>query len=290
VVPSLLRWGRRDAFGGALVAAVDDIRAETDRVVAIRLKRPFPLLADALGKSGVNMPCIMPERLARTDAMSKVTDPTGSGPYRFVPGEWVPGAQVVYQKFDGYVPRPDGTPSLTAGPRTRGETSASTACASHFCVMAVPGLVWGFLCQAVFASLAVYRATFSSSLLGGRNACPGSVSPEATRWLDGDDLVQIEIDDRLEGFASGSIVRGFGQGFEPTRVLSVQRDEFGDSGIPALQSCAPAWLEPCGCLRGTGGGRIIMPLPIARLAFGTGQCLRSLWFACHVWAPWHSVT
>ncbi len=139
VVPSLLRWGRRDAFGGALVAAVDDIRAETDRVVAIRLKRPFPLLADALGKSGVNMPCIMPERLARTDAMSKVTDPTGSGPYRFVPGEWVPGAQVVYQKFDGYVPRPDGTPSLTAGPRTRGETSASTACASHFCVMAVPG-------------------------------------------------------------------------------------------------------------------------------------------------------
>src|SRR5208283_5055831 len=146
-----------------------------------------------------------------------------------------------------------------------------------FVVMAAPGLVWGFLRQAVFASLAVYRATFSSSLLGGRNACPGSVSPEATRWLDGDDLVQIEIDDRLEGFASGSIVRGFGQGFEPTRVLSVQRDEFGDSGIPALQSCAPAWLEPCGCLRGTGGGRIIMPLPIARLAFGSAQRQITLW-------------
>jgi len=117
VVPSLLRWGRRDAFGGALLAAVDEIRAEADRVVAIRLKRPFPLLADALGKSGVNMPCIMPERLARTDAMSKITDPTGSGPYRFIQGEWVPGAQVVYQKFAGYLPRPDGTPSLTAGPK-----------------------------------------------------------------------------------------------------------------------------------------------------------------------------
>jgi hypothetical protein len=110
-------------------------------------------------------------------------------------------------------------------------------------------------------------------------ACGVLVPAKAARRLDGDDLVQIEIDDRLEGFASGSIVRGFGQGFEPTRVLSVQRDEFGDSGIPALQSCAPAWLEPCGCLRGTGGGRIIMPLPIARLAFGSAQRQITLWFA-----------
>ncbi len=117
VVPSLRRWGRRDAFGSALLASVDEISAETDRVVAIRLKRPFPLLADALGKCGVNMPCIMPERLAITDAMTKVTDATGSGPYRFVPGEWVPGAQAVYRKFDAYVPRPEGTPSLTAGPK-----------------------------------------------------------------------------------------------------------------------------------------------------------------------------
>ncbi len=117
VVPSLKRWGRRDAFGSALFASVDEISAESDRVVAIRLKKPFPLLPDALGKSGVNMPCIMPERLAQTDAMTKITDPTGSGPYRFVPGEWVPGAQAVYQKFDGYQPRADGIPSLTAGPK-----------------------------------------------------------------------------------------------------------------------------------------------------------------------------
>jgi peptide/nickel transport system substrate-binding protein len=117
VVPSLTRWGKRDAFGSALMAAVDEIRADSDRVVIIRLKKPFPLLPDALGKSGVNMPCIMPERLARTDAMTKITDATGSGPYRFVPDEWMPGAHAVYRKFDGYVPRPDGSPSLTAGPK-----------------------------------------------------------------------------------------------------------------------------------------------------------------------------
>jgi peptide/nickel transport system substrate-binding protein len=117
VVPSLRRWGQRDAFGSALMARTDEIRAESDRVMAIRLKKPFPLLPDALGKSGVNMPCIMPERIANTDAMTKITDPTGSGPYRFVAGEWVPGSQAVYQKFGGYVPRGDGMASLTAGPK-----------------------------------------------------------------------------------------------------------------------------------------------------------------------------
>ena len=117
VVPSVQRWGRRDAFGSALMTAVDEISAASDTVVLIRLKAPFPLLADALGKSGVNMCCIMPERIARTDAMTKITDPTGSGPYKFIPGEWVPGSQAVYTRFDGYVPRPDGTPSLTAGPK-----------------------------------------------------------------------------------------------------------------------------------------------------------------------------
>jgi len=117
VVPSLQRWGRRDAFGSALLAQVDEISAESDRVVAIRLKQPFALLPDALGKSGVNMPCIMPERIARTDAMTKITDATGSGPYRFVAGEWMPGSHAVYQKFEGYVPRADGTPSFTAGPK-----------------------------------------------------------------------------------------------------------------------------------------------------------------------------
>ena len=41
----------------------------------------------------------------------------GSGPFRFVADERVPGARVVYERFAGYVPRADGTPSLTAGPK-----------------------------------------------------------------------------------------------------------------------------------------------------------------------------
>ncbi len=116
-VASLKRWGRRDAFGSALFAALDELSAASDKVLRFRLKYPFPLLCDALAKPTSNLPAIMPERLAMTDPYKAITEMVGSGPYRFVPGERVPGALAVYRKFDGYVPRSDGEASFTAGPR-----------------------------------------------------------------------------------------------------------------------------------------------------------------------------
>ncbi len=114
---SLRRWGRRDSFGQALMAATDELSAPDDRTLRFRLKRPFPLLADALGKTGSNMPGIMPERLARTDAFTQITEMVGSGPYRFKPDERVAGSRVVYERFAGYAPREGGTPDFTAGPK-----------------------------------------------------------------------------------------------------------------------------------------------------------------------------
>ncbi len=111
---SLARWAKRDPFGQILAERVEEWRAASDRVLEIRLKRPFPLLLDALAKPDANVPFIMPERLAQTDANSAVTEMIGSGPYRFVANEFVSGSRVVYQKFDGYVPR-DGAPSGAAG-------------------------------------------------------------------------------------------------------------------------------------------------------------------------------
>ena len=77
----------------------------------IQLTRPFPLLLDALAKPTPSVPFIMPERLARTDPMKAITEMVGSGPYRFLPGEYVSGSRVAYAKFDGYVPR-SGSPGL----------------------------------------------------------------------------------------------------------------------------------------------------------------------------------
>ncbi len=113
-VASINRWGKRDAFGQALLAATDDLSAKDDRTIVFRLKKPFPLLPDALGKTGSNMCAIMPERLAKTDAFTQVTEMVGSGPFRFKADERVPGSRVAYERFDGYQPGV-GTPSFTAG-------------------------------------------------------------------------------------------------------------------------------------------------------------------------------
>jgi peptide/nickel transport system substrate-binding protein len=116
-VTSLQRWGKRDAFGQALMAATDEISAPDDTSIRFRLKKPFPLLPDALSKFTAFVPVIMPERLAKTDAFTQVTEMVGSGPYRFVTPERMVGNQVVYEKFAGYKPREAGTPSWTAGPK-----------------------------------------------------------------------------------------------------------------------------------------------------------------------------
>jgi peptide/nickel transport system substrate-binding protein len=117
VVASLKRWWKRDNVGQVLAATTDELSAVSDRVVRFRLKTPFPMLPDALGKFGTNNAVIMPERLALTEPTVQVTDMIGSGPYRFVPGERVPGSRLVYEKFAGYVPRPSGQTSALAGPK-----------------------------------------------------------------------------------------------------------------------------------------------------------------------------
>jgi peptide/nickel transport system substrate-binding protein len=99
------------------MAVTDDLSALDDRRIQFRLSRPFPMLAEALAKTG-GPPCVMmPERLALTDPMKAVTDMTGSGPFRFLPDERVSGVRAVYAKFDAYRPRETGSAEWTAGPK-----------------------------------------------------------------------------------------------------------------------------------------------------------------------------
>ncbi len=115
-VASIRRWGRRDAFGQALMAATDDLSAPDDRTIQFRLKTPFPV-ADALAKVGSSICAIMPERLAATDPFKQVTEMVGSGPFRFLADERVSGAHVGYRRFEGYKPRQGGATEWTAGPK-----------------------------------------------------------------------------------------------------------------------------------------------------------------------------
>lgn len=116
VVASIRRWGTTDAFGQALMAATDDLSAPNDRTVVFRLKRPFALLPQALAKPTAPMAVVMPERLANTPPGKRITEMVGSGPFRFLPNERVPGARNAYAKFEKYGPR-EGIASFCAGPR-----------------------------------------------------------------------------------------------------------------------------------------------------------------------------
>ena len=116
-VASIRRWARRDAFGQTLMGFTDELSAGDDRTIVFRLKSPFPLLPEALGKVGINMLPIMPERLANTDAFKQVTEMVGSGPFRYLADERVVGTRAVYQRFDRYRPRETGVAACTAGPK-----------------------------------------------------------------------------------------------------------------------------------------------------------------------------
>ena len=117
VIASLKRWASRDAFGNSLFATVDEISAPNDKTVRWRLKRPFPMLPEALGKVGAIVAFIMPERLASGDSAIAVKEIIGSGPFKFRRDLLVPGSLLVYDKFAGYVPNPNGPTSLLAGPK-----------------------------------------------------------------------------------------------------------------------------------------------------------------------------
>jgi peptide/nickel transport system substrate-binding protein len=101
-VASIQRWAKRDTFGQTLMAVTDELSATDDKTIQFRLKRPFALLPDALGKFPTNFPAMMPERLAKTDAFTQVTEMVGSGPFRFNTRERVVGSQVVYERFTDY--------------------------------------------------------------------------------------------------------------------------------------------------------------------------------------------
>jgi peptide/nickel transport system substrate-binding protein len=116
-VASLARWSARDAMGLMIKAIQQELVAVDDRTFRWVLRKPYPKMLLALGKT--NAPCafIMPERIARTDPFGQIKEYVGSGPMRFVREEWVPGARAVFARFDGYRPREEKSSWLAGGKR-----------------------------------------------------------------------------------------------------------------------------------------------------------------------------
>ncbi|AUL46562.1 peptide ABC transporter substrate-binding protein [Bordetella trematum] len=117
-VASIQRWAKKDLMGRSLMQSTESLTALDDKTLQFKLKKPFPLILNALGRQSGNMAAIMPERLAQLPETEAVKEMVGSGPFTFDKDKWVSGSRVVYNKFDGYAPRKeDVKPSFTSGPK-----------------------------------------------------------------------------------------------------------------------------------------------------------------------------
>jgi peptide/nickel transport system substrate-binding protein len=117
VVASLVRWSARDPMGLMIRAIQNELVAVDDRTWRWSLKKPYPKMLLALAKN--NAPCsfVMPERIAKTDPFTQITEYVGSGPMRFARNEWVPGAKAVFEKFADYTSRAEPASWLAGGKR-----------------------------------------------------------------------------------------------------------------------------------------------------------------------------
>ena len=102
-------------MGLMLKAIQQEFTAVDDRTFKWVLKKPYPKMLLALGKNSTPMAFIMPERIAKTDPFKQIEEYVGSGPMKFVKGEWVPGAKAVFEKFADYEPRQEKASWLAGG-------------------------------------------------------------------------------------------------------------------------------------------------------------------------------
>jgi peptide/nickel transport system substrate-binding protein len=112
-IASLNRWMKRDPIGQTIAERLHELSAPDDKTLVWRLKKPFSALTYALAKTQLT-PAIMPERIAATDAFKQIPEVIGSGPFRYVPGEYVSGHRAVFARNEAYKPR-DEPASFCAG-------------------------------------------------------------------------------------------------------------------------------------------------------------------------------
>ena len=115
-VASLQRWMKRDTVGVTLGSRLDALEAADDRTIVWRLSKPFPHLRALLSKV-IQPVLMMPERLALTDPFKQITEVIGSGPFRWMPDEYVIASHAAFARFDKYVPRNEPASYMAGGHR-----------------------------------------------------------------------------------------------------------------------------------------------------------------------------
>ena len=241
-VASIKRWAAKDATGQVILALLVELSAPDDRTIRIRLLSPFPGLIPALGQLNSPPPFMMRERIALTPPGTQIKDATGSGPFRFLPDEWVSGSHVGYARFPGYVPRPEAANGTAGGKRAL-----------------VDRVEWNVIPDAntAMSALQTGSADFYEIV-------PPDLLPIAARSRDlvittlepvGSPIV-LRMNQLQPPFRSQEIRRAL--------LVAVDQTAFLDAAIgnPAYQAECKAFL-PCGTPLSTGSGSDIMTGNIA---------------------------
>jgi peptide/nickel transport system substrate-binding protein len=113
-VASLKRWEARDTMGQKLADYTASLEATDAKTITLKLKQPYGLVLESIGKPSSVVPFMMPKRVADTPPDKAITETIGSGPFKFVKEEFQPGVKAVFVKNTDYVPRKE-PPSWTAG-------------------------------------------------------------------------------------------------------------------------------------------------------------------------------
>jgi peptide/nickel transport system substrate-binding protein len=104
-VASLKRWGKADGMGQKLMDFTASLEATDAKTITLKLKEPYGLVLESIGKPSSLVPFMMPKRLAETPPGKPIPEQIGSGPFKFVQAEFQPGVKAVYEKNKDYVPR-----------------------------------------------------------------------------------------------------------------------------------------------------------------------------------------
>jgi peptide/nickel transport system substrate-binding protein len=113
-VASLKRWAKVDGMGQKLMDFTASLEATDAKTITLKLKEPYGLVLESIGKPSSRVAFMMPKRLAETPPDKPIPEQIGSGPFKFVQAEFQPGVKAVYEKNKDYVPRKEPA-SWTAG-------------------------------------------------------------------------------------------------------------------------------------------------------------------------------
>ncbi len=113
VVASLDRWMGGTSIGGQLKARVAAMAIVDDLTFTLALKQPFGLVEFMLAGPGAPIAAIMREADAKRGATVPLTEPIGSGPFRYVAGERESGHRVVFARNPDYPARSEPTDGLS---------------------------------------------------------------------------------------------------------------------------------------------------------------------------------